>query len=64
MIKITIRDGTGTDEGDFLSFDLREALAALGPRAVASSWSYRDLEFVCPEGQEVSELEQDSRAMS
>jgi hypothetical protein len=64
MIKIIIRDGTGTDEGNFLSFDLREVLAALGPRAGASSWSFRDLEFVCRDGQEVSELKQDSRATS
>lgn len=62
MPKVIIRDGTEPDEGTCLSFDLAEVLAALGPRAITSSWSYRDLEFVSRNEQEVPELEQNLEA--
>ena len=63
MPKIIIRDGTGPNEGNCLSFDLAQVLAALGPHAISSYWSYRDLWFVSHDDQEVPELEQDSEAM-
>jgi len=63
MPKIIIRDGTEPNEGNCLSFDLAQVLAALGPHAISSSWSYRDLWFVSHDDQEVPELEQDSEAM-
>jgi hypothetical protein len=62
MPKLLIRDGTGPGEGNFLSFDLAQVLAILGPRTARSSWSYRDLWFVTHDEQDLPELEQESDA--
>ena len=62
MARIIIRDGTEPNEGNCLSFDLAEILTALGPRAITSSWAYRDLEFVSRSEQEGPQLEQDLEA--
>jgi len=54
---VIIRDGTEPGGSGGLAFDLRDVLAALGPRAVESRWRFSHLHYVSRDEQDIPVLE-------